>query len=312
VAGAVAKAQAHGSALAASCPGARIPGTPTRRTLYLGWPVDVARATLVSARPGGTVPAGRPLRIGLVAPDGTTSVPKEAVVPSADGWSVTFARPEQAVGIVVEGPARAVSETSTVSSATGGRWALSGAYQDPVDTRAWRYAGTYAGTFAVFKRTGRVRPAVWLAGHALGSSVRQVSRSDWGTTVDHVVAARPVTVVWSETYFPGWHATVSPAGGAPPAVGASARRGAAASLGGPRTLTVRRLGLLQSVRVPAGDWTLTFRYKPRLLVPGEAGTLLALAGFGALGLTALRELRRRRAGVAAARGASPGHTRRSR
>ena len=95
-------------------------------------------------------------------------------------------------------------------------------------------------------------------------------------------ATSAVTVVWSEAYLPGWRAELTPAAS-----------GAATGARGSRPLTVEPHGLLQSVRVPAGTWLLTFSYRPRALDLGLAGSLAALAGFAVFGVLAV--VRRRRA-----------------
>jgi hypothetical protein len=256
------------------CPGARAPGPGTahRRTLYLGWPVALRGATLVVTHPVAAAP-----KVGIVGPRGGTRWPDETVRPTSTGWSVVFSTPQTATGIVVEGPARVVADTSTVEGAQGGRWALDGLLQDALDTSAWRFVGTYDGAFGVFRRTAAPRPPVWLAGAVPGSSVRQLSAPDWGGATDRVVATRPVTVVWSEAYLPGWRATLTPV----------------TPGGRPLTLVVRADGLIQSVRVPAGTWTLSFHYRPALLTLGIAGSAVAAAGFAVVGLLAITRRRRR-------------------
>ena len=271
---------------AAPCPGAPAPGSAHRRTFYLGRQIALGSATLAVTE--GTAPAGTP-RVGVVTPDGTTRWPAESVRPTPTGWAVDFRRPQTAAGIVVEGPAREIADTSTLQGARGGRWVLDGLVQDALDTSTWRFAGTLDGGLGIFRRTRPVRPPVWLAAPAPGSSVRQVAAPDWGGAVVHVVATRPVTVVWSEAYLAGWHATLTPVSG-----GHARARGAQRAGVRSVPLTVRPHGLIQSVRVPAGRWVLTFHFRPKLLTLGIAGSCAAVAGFLALLAMAVVNFRRRR------------------
>ena len=252
------------------CAGAPQPGTAERRTLYLGWSVALSGATLARSRPTSAVP-----RVGVVTAGGHTRFPRETVRPTPGGWSVRFPEPVVAAGLVVEGPARAVSSTSTVTGAAGGRWALDGPAQDALDRSGWRFTGGWH-MYGIFERT-TVLPPVWVAPGAPGSTARQLRATDWGTTVDAVVATRPTTVVWSEEYLPGWHAELSPAAGGPS-----------------RALAVHPYGLVQAARVPAGRWTLRFVYRPRYLTLGIVGSLAAVAGFALLGVAAAVGRRRRR------------------
>ncbi len=284
----------------APCPGAPRPGSAHRRTFYLGRLVTLGSATLAvtgsaapvgtgSAAPVGTgsaAPVGTP-KVGIVTADGATRWPAERVRPTPTGWAVGFRRPQIAAGIVVEGPAREIADTSTLQGARGGRWVLDGMVQDAMDTSTWRFTGTLDGGLGIFRRTTPVRPPVWLATPVPGSSVKQVAAPDWGGAVLHVVATRPVTVVWSEAYLAGWHATLTPSGGA-------AAPGAQRTGTRPMALAVRPHGLIQSVRVPEGRWVLTFHFRPKLLTLGIAGSFAAVAGFLALLAAAIVNFRRRR------------------
>jgi hypothetical protein len=263
-----------------ACPGAPLPGTAHRRLLYLGWPTTLTEATLVAS---GEVPGTATPAVGVLGPHGAIRWPATVVRRDAGGWSVRFARPQLAAGIVVDGPARSISDTSTVGGIDG-RWAFDGAFQDAVGTQGWRFTGTWDGVFARFVRV-HVRGPVWLASPSPGSSVREVEATDWGSAVDRVVATRPVTVVWSESFLPGWHAELAPA----------AAGGRPGRPSGPERLTVERHGLVQSVRVPRGRWVLTFVYRAPHLSLGIAGSLVGAAGFVALGVaTAFGRRRRRR------------------
>jgi hypothetical protein len=294
----------------AACPGVATPGTAHRRTMYFGWSLALRGATLVRV---AHVEATGTLRVGVVGRTGAVRWPAETLRRTKTGWSLRFRRSQVAAGLVLEGPVRAVSDTSTITgteipsvtsaSTSGagaaaapalsppppGRWSLDGVLQDALDTTAWRFAGSW-NMYGVFVRTS-VRPPVWLSAAVAGSHVSQVRTTDWGSATDDVVATRPVTVVWSESYLSGWHATLVPAGGGPS-----------------RALHVERDGLVQSVRVPAGTWVLTFSYRPPGLTAGIAGSALALLAFAAAGavVTVRRRRRRGREGPGPGSGSGPG------
>lgn len=261
------------------CPAPRPPqpGTVHRRTFYFGKTATITGAELVQTQPVGR---GAQLRVGLVTPGGHTVFPAADVRHRSGGWSVLFASQQQAVGLVVTGPARAVGDTSTVVQASGQVLALDGILQDALDTSGWHYQGTWD-AYAVFSHP-RIPPPVWIAAGpgAAGASVRQVvPTTSWGTEVDRVRASRPVTVIRSEAYMTGWHVVATPADG-----------------GASRDLPVEAHGLIQQVRVPAGDWTITFNYRAPHLTLGLVASALALAGFVAAGAVALVSRRRGSAG----------------
>ena len=263
----------------APCPGAPPPGTPERRTFYLGETLSVRAVTLGRAdrtfhRPAGYV--ARPLRVGVIEPSGTTVFPRQRVVGGAGSWSVRFASPVSATGLVVTGPADEVADASTVHTSGGDAYALDGELQDALDEAGWRLDGSWQG-YARFVRP-TIRPPVWIEGSPDGSSVEQRVTTDWGSETDAVVATVPVTVVRSEAYLTGWHAVATPAHGPS------------------RSLTVRRDGLVQSVRVPAGTWTLTFSYRPKGLTLAGLASGAGVVAAAAVGLGVLRRRRRRPGG----------------
>jgi len=258
----------------AACPGAPAPGRPTRRTLYLGWapPLVSAQVRVVAGTPAAVL-AG-PVRVGVLDAGGRTTWPPDSVTPAADGWSVRFDRPVTAAGLVVQGPALAVSDTSTVTARGGGRWAFDGPLQDALGTAGWSYIGNWQ-QFSQFRHPV-IPPPVWVVGSSLDATVRRVEVTDWGTEVDRVRARRSVLVVRSEAYAPGWRVVATPVGGT-----------------GTRRLAVVPVGTVQGVRVPAGTWTLTFLYRPRGLDLGLAGTAAGLVALAGAGVVALRRRRRR-------------------
>ena len=259
-----------------AAPGGVQPAGTARQALYLGFTTALSAVTLVVAGSGSSA-GPRTVRpeVAVVTPTGAVRVPRQTMTRSAAGWTATFVRAQTADGIVVEHVPGTVSESSTARG-TRGAWAFDGPLQAGLDTSVWRFTGTY-GQLARFVRSVPVHPPVWLTHPAPGSSVRQVRASEWGTSVDRVTATRPVTVVWSESYLPGWHARL---------VG---RRD-----GRSEQVPVHRHGLVQSVRVPGGSWTLTFTYRAPNLDLGAVGTLVALAGFAGFGAPVMIDRRRAR------------------
>lgn len=256
------------------CPGAAAPVVDGRRTFYLGATLTVAGAELAAA-PGAR---GSP-RLGLLAADGTTSWPAERVTAAPSGWTVRLRAPAAAVGVVVQGDAASVTDQSSVLSTSGTRYVLDGYLQDAVDAHGWHYAGTFD-DYSVFRHAVAPSP-VWLAAARPGASVHLVDDEPDGTEIDRVSAPAAVTVVRSEAFEEGWHVVATGPGGAT------------------RNLAVTRDGLIQSVRVPAGTWNLTFLYRPTGLNDGLAAST---AGLVALVVAGGWAWRRRRAGPAPAPG----------
>ncbi len=263
------------------CPGAPAVPSSGRRPLYFGQVLRVSRADLAAVGPAGPGPGG--LAVGILTPAGqTVFVPGTRVVRGARGWAVAFPTPERAAGLVVAGSPAEVSARSVATTATGARYALDGPLQLALGQVArWRPSGFW-GQYARFEAT-TVRPPVWLADGAAGRARRLSSASD-GTEVDEVRAPGPVTLVRSEAAQTGWHAELTPAGG-----------------GAARPVPVVARGLVQSVAVPAGDWTVRFTYRPAGITVG-----LVLSGLGVLAVAvlgvALVLARRRRASPGAGAG----------
>jgi hypothetical protein len=218
------------------------------------------------------------LRLGVVGPTGAVTWPSETVRRTAGGWTVRFHRPPTAWGVVVAGPARAVEETSLVTTTTGTRFALDGELQAALSTTAWGLRGSWQ-WFVTFTAR-RLAPPVWTTAGA-GATAHQLTAGADGGAVVAVSAPRPVTVVRSEAFTSGWTVEAVPAGGGPA-----------------RTLSVVEVGLVQGVRLPAGRWTLTYDYHPRGF---DVGAALSAAGLAALVVAAAGALvaarRRRRAPV---------------
>lgn len=272
-----------------NCAGAPRPGTPTTRRWYFGQTLTLTGVQLVPGAPGARHRLSlQGLRVGVVTPSGAVRFPAARLLAvSGGGVSVVFRRPPSGIGLVVDSTARqarSISDGSEITVApssehpTGALFGLNGQLQNVTDIGAWRYDGVVDG-YARFTAI-RLRPPVWVSSPVSGDRARQVRTVDDGTAVVEVQLRRPAVVVRSEAYMAGWRVTAVPAGGGPS-----------------RTLSVFTDGLVQGVRVPAGRWTLTYRYHPPGLTPGLAGTgagLVALVAAAVLGLATRRRRRRDR------------------
>jgi hypothetical protein len=250
------------------CPGAKAPGTTTKRILYLGRYLELASLHLVGPR------AAAPTKVGILKPSGTgaTTFPSEVISPVRGGWIVHFAHPVVAAGLVVIGHPQGIRDISTVTTTTGDRYALNGSYQDALGQTSWQPSGFWS-YYARFE-TAHLGPRVKVRG-APGATVRRLSITDTGTETDLVDTPTSATVVRSEAYLAGWSVRAQPVGGGPT-----------------QTLPVFAVGLLQGVRVPPGHWRITFTYWPSGLTLG--GVASALGVGAALAVTGTGLWRRRR------------------
>jgi len=153
-----------------------------------------------------------------------------------------------------------------VRTAGQGTYRVDGSLRDIVTAPGWRYLGR-DGVFCLFVPSTAAGRA-WVDGDA-AARTRVVSDSPWGDETIRVTTRRAATLVRSVQYATGWQATVT---GAEP--------------GGPggraRALSIRRLGLIQAVSVPAGDHLVSFVYRPARAYEG-----LATSALGVLVLVAL-------------------------
>ncbi len=238
----------------AACPGAPAPGTARQRTWYFGQPLTLASASLDLT---SSAAAGTPPTVGVLGPDGRVRFPSTTTVCRASRCTVTFGQPVPAVGLVVRGSPRTVADTSQVAATDGQHYVLDGALQAALGQTGWRFTGMWH-TDARFQRTA-VPPPVWVQGGPAGARAHQVSTTDYGQEVDRVTTSSPALVVRSESNLPGWRVTATPVGG-----------------GAARTLSIRSVGLIQGVEVPAGSWLLTFDYRAPGLSLGLVGTAVGV------------------------------------
>lgn len=119
----------------------------------------------------------------------------------------------------------------------------------------WRLA-TSIGPIDVFQNLGPLRPA-WLenvSGHISSTAVTVVSEGSQGQGMYRVIAQTRSWLVRSESFLPGWVATVN----------------------GHPVPVVSKDHYLQAVLIPAGRDVVRFSYRPRSVL---AGSLLSLVGF---------------------------------
>lgn len=300
-----------GAAGGATGPGRRSDGRATapggRATWELGTPLDVtgvlvqgslqgapqgapqAGTTRTPGRASGASGATDAVRIGLVRSDGRVTWSSRAT-PTRHGlgWRAEWPAPVQAVGVVVATATAAALAAPVVTTASGASLRPAGALDAALVPPHWTYAGR-DGAFAVYRNL-RARPPLTLEavrGRGLGgATVTRTAGPALAPTAARVASPHGVWVVRSMDATPGWRATWTPTDG----------RGRTVSL------VVHRDGIVQSVRVPPGRGTLTWRYQAPGLVAGAALSGVALVAVLALAaVAALAVVERRRLSGARAR-----------
>jgi hypothetical protein len=175
---------------------------------------------------------------------------------------------QRAERVIVENPTRSTVVIGAVVAVTrdpDDRLLLDGTLQGSLPPPHWAYSG-HLGPFVVFENTEARGPA-WLERPGSTSpsaptdpsgSVTTAATMSTGAETMYVNSPQPVQLVRSVTYASGWTARVTPSAGARS-----------------RTATVRRIGLVQSVELPAGTYTVTWRYAPKSL---RAGLIASASG----------------------------------
>lgn len=247
--------------------------TRTSVTRYFGGRFAVARLTF---RAPGTA--------RLLAPDATVrllgqegqALDVPVVLHRGRALVATFPTHPSAIAAELRAPGGVQVATASLTSAAGATLHLDTALQVALDAPSWRLVGL-RGSLTLFRATS-VLPPVWLAHPAGGATARLVASSEDGSASVVVATRTPARLVRSETWLPGWGATL---------VGAAGTE--------PRSVAVAPDGLVQSVVVPAGTWTVEFAYHAPHLRLGLLVTALALLALLAA-LSALALGRRRRQG----------------
>jgi hypothetical protein len=204
----------------------------------------------------------------------------------------------EAVAVHVVPWADAVPISSALAPKSPVWFQLDGMLQGLLAPSTWSYHG-HEGP-VLFYRNLKADGQAWL--EPLGSqtvtstraagTVTQPTRAEWQDPVDYVTAPKGALLVRSESYAPGWSATVVPAGH---------RKTAAAPGAVAVSVPVRPVALVQGVTLPPGRWVVTWRYRSSR---AEVGLVAGFIGF--LALLALlagasgRPVRRKKAGRARA------------
>lgn len=249
----------------------------TTVTVFLGTPLRVSGVGL----PGFAGSHGR-VAVSLLSPTGRVRALGEVAI----GARLAVTPPERAVALRlrdVTGLAEGLLDV-TVDSPGLPPLVVTGGLGTALGEAGWRYAGVDDG-FAVF-RNPHARGPFWLAGDPVGqsrpASLTVLPGPTWAAPRVRVDTARPTTLVWSESYAPGWTATLRRLGPARPGAAGPATR----------SVAVTRRGLLDAIAVPAGTWLVRLSYTP---APVRLGGRLSLVGLVGLAVLATAPpLRRRR------------------
>jgi hypothetical protein len=259
-----------------SCSHSRPFATPRRRKFFFGREIRIWTVRL-GANATGPLPS---MKLGLIKGDGEIHYPQTDAIVLKSEWMFRLVHPQDAVGIVVVDAtangstkgAELISEHCVVNAIGGNRYELNGVAQEALD-RNWHPRG-FVGTYARFVTHVRTS-AFWVKGKVKGVHLHVVSRGENGEVRILVKTRRPVTLLRSEAYDPGWRAAFV------------SRKG-----GEIRSEVVGRSGLIQSLRVPKGAYFVTFSYVPPGWRLGELGSGVGIGALIGSGIWYL--LRRRR------------------
>jgi len=168
-----------------------------------------------------------------------------------------------AAGFVLSSPtALHLGDTVVAQTGSGPSFQLDTPFQLAISSSAWRLTST-TDKFSVFKAV-RLRPRVWLVGSSSNGTVSNIHGASWGDTWVSVALTASSVIERSEAYLPGWRATALN-----DVTGKSV------------DLNVHRAGLIESVRVPKGKWTIHFHYHAPYIevsVAAAAASLILLLG----------------------------------
>jgi hypothetical protein len=253
------------------------PALSTRR--YFGQLLKVHTIILTGA-PDKVLSTGA-LHLELLSRDGTPMGPGLAVA-GASPKKVVFesSHPQLAAGFVVTSNASVVVGHAVVTPyGSGPSYELDTDFQIALSSSSWRLNSTQD-QFSVFKAT-TLRPRAWLTSSASSGRVTKIRGSSWGDAWISVTLNKSSVLDRSEAYLPGWRAT---------AVNDATGRVV--------DLTVQRAGLIQSVSVPMGTWTIHFHYHAPYIELSSAASAASVVLFVAVvsGL-AIKRRRKRNAKV---------------
>lgn len=247
------------------------PATYVRR--YFG---EVLRVEAVRLSGTGLVAAARHARVVLVSGHGQIErgVPIRREPIGASVLWLEFPSTPMAAGIQLTSKAPVDVAAATVTARGAATEPLDTALQIGLSQPGWHLV-TVIGHVSYFKH--KVPPQVWLAGAPRAASATVLDHDAYGDLTVGVRSARPVTLVRSESWFPGWRATIT-------------------NDGSTTTVPVARRGLIQSVALPAGRSTVRFSYDAPGLELGLYVTLVAAIALALAAATALGLRRRGRRG----------------
>jgi hypothetical protein len=245
----------------------------------LGSPVRTAAVSLPVRGPGGPVVDRLTVRLDL-ASGGTTTWSAVARAATATHLVLPLPHPVRAVGVEVTNGAGAAVRVGppAVRTADGGVLSAQGPLADAVMPASWSYGGL-VGPFVRFDNRHAAPPvqARSLAG-ADPVTVTAKAGPAVAPSSARVTSTGGALVVRSVAMIPGWTASWTP------------------SRGPTTSLPVQRFDLVQAVRVPGGNGTLTWHYRAPGLLAGFVASLVGFVGLLALVAVALRRRRRAPAG----------------
>jgi hypothetical protein len=184
-----------------------------------------------------------PLRLQLLSGDGKPIGPELGTSQATTKKAIfSWSRPTLAAGLVVTSVS-GVRVGSAVVNSYGDKpsYSLNTDFQLAISSASWRLTSTQK-KFSVFKAK-TVLPPAWLSSPRSQGRVIRVRNASWGDTWITVDLTGASVLDRSEAYLPGWRVT---------AVNVVSGRVA--------DLTVHRAGLIESVNVPRGKWTIHFHY----------------------------------------------------
>ncbi len=258
--------------------GAHLPLATAGDPWLFGRVLTVSHLTLYFV---GLPPHGGRWNVGLIQTGSSKIVWSRAQV-SIQGGAVTLSVPSHpscaGVALRYRGPALPQLQAATVMDDSGAgsprpqTFRIYGALQQAMAFPQWQFIGM-VGEFGVFRNHG-ARGWVWVeGGEKTGKAVAAPISLNGQQTVT-VDMRRPGALIRSETYQPGWTATLSGTTGVVP-------------------IAVTADGPVQEVHVPKGRYRIVFRYRPSSVSHGlEAsalGVFLALAAGVVLGAKRLKK-----------------------
>jgi hypothetical protein len=218
------------------------------------------------------------IRFGKVNGGGVTTWGPSVPVPSGAVRVEAALPPGAADGLAVQVLSGRLPRHQAVVSIAGRAFELDGSLSSAITPESWRQEGVVDGS-TVLVRLKPPTPIYALAAGAAKEPRVRVLTSQTKIEKVRVTSAQPVTIVRDVAWDPGWDGSVSVNGH------------------GAQSVRVTERGLVEQVRVPAGNDVVTFAYRPpHLLVATvlSCGALAVLFGLLVLSLARRVSGRRRR------------------